>query len=109
MLLLAVSTLQSVASVCVANDDAPTNRTFVDVRANGDDVLTQRLADALEKAFRRSPGFTVVSKAEKNTLAVVIPTNVDWRKVGNRTKVLTPIEVSSDDTNKLLKVIRMRG
>jgi hypothetical protein len=107
MLLLAVSILQPVTSVCVANDDAPTNRTFVDVRADGDDGLTQRLADALEKAFRGSPDFTVVTKAEKNTLAVVIPTNVDWRKLGKRTQVLTPIEFSSDDTNKILKVIKI--
>ena len=103
-LLLAVIILQSVVSVCVANDGTPTTRTFVDVRANGDDVLTQRLAEALEEAFRRSPDFTVVSKAEKNTLGLTIPTNVNWRKVGKRTNVLTPVEFSSDDTNKILKI-----
>jgi len=86
-------------------NDASTRRTFVDVRVSADDALSNRLGVAIEEAFRRSPDFEVVSKAEKNTLGVTIPTNVDWDRTGERSKVRSKIEFSSDDTNKILRII----
>jgi hypothetical protein len=102
-LFLAVIALNSVAQMCVANDDS-TLRTLVEVRRNGDDGLTNRLGDALEEAFRRSPDFTLSFKENQDTLIVTIPKNVDWKLVGERTKLLSKVEFSSSENDQILGI-----
>jgi len=86
----------------LAADDSSTRRFVVDVRKGGDDGLTSRLAAALEDGFRRSPDFVLADRADENMLIVTIPTNVDWTRTGNRSKVSSKIEFSSSRTNLIL-------
>jgi hypothetical protein len=76
---------------------ASTKPTLVEVWNVGDDVYTRSLRDALERAFRLSPDFTLSYGKKPGTLVVLIPTNVDWRKIGTRTKVLYAVEFRSID------------
>jgi hypothetical protein len=76
-------------------DAAPTAPTPVEVWVGGDDGLTQKLEDAMESAFRSSQDFTLSSGKKPGTLVVLIPTNVGWKKIGTRTKVLYTVEFRS--------------
>ncbi len=49
------------------------------VLKGGDDGLTNRLSDAIEKAFEASPDFKLSNGKQRGTLIVLIPTNVDWK------------------------------
>jgi hypothetical protein len=66
--------------------------TPVEVWRGGDDGLTSRFADALEAAFRGAPEFSLSSGKVPGTLVVTIPTNLTWRKVGDRTEVTYSVE-----------------
>jgi uncharacterized protein (DUF1697 family) len=98
---LAVIVLHSAASVCVA-DDASKGRTLVEVWRVGDDALTIKLAETIERAFGRSPDFTLSNGRKQNTLIVTIPTNVDWERSPKRGKVRSTLEFTSSDTNQKL-------
>jgi hypothetical protein len=67
----------------------------------GDDGLSQKLAYQVERAFGRSPDFTMRGERRPETLVVRIPTNVDWNKVGKRTQVLYTVEFSSADNQEI--------
>ena len=54
----------------------------------GDDVLSERLAVEVDKAFELSPGFTLSEGKKQGTLIVTIPENVDWKPVSTRLRVL---------------------
>lgn len=73
----------------------------VEVWAGGDDGLTRRLRDTLEKRLRNSSDFTLSSGGQFGTLVVTIPTNVDWKTVGNRTQVSYVVEFTSAAKQKL--------
>jgi hypothetical protein len=75
--------------------------TFVEVWVVGDDGLTQGLTVALEIAFGSSPDFTLSYGKKPGTLVVEIPTNVGWKKVGTRTKVLYTVEFTTTDGRKI--------
>lgn len=66
----------------------------------GDDGLSQKLSYEVEQTLKQSPDFTMSSERRPDTLVVRIPTNVDWNKVGQRTKVLYTVEFSSRDNRK---------
>jgi len=76
------------------------NRILVEFWHTGDDGLSERLADQVERAFERSPDFTLSTGRSSSALIVTIPTNVDWRQVGKRTRVLYQVEFASAD-NKI--------
>ncbi|MGI8841590.1 MAG: hypothetical protein ACR2F8_12540 [Caulobacteraceae bacterium] len=52
----------------------------------GDDGLSERLADAIEAAIAASPDFEL-SPSGAGIIKIEIPTNVSWKKVGNRERV----------------------
>jgi len=67
----------------------------------GDDGLSERLAEEVDRAFLRSPDFKPSNGRKPGTLIVHIPTNVDWRRIGNRLQVLYVVEFSSTNGQKL--------
>ncbi|MGO9269876.1 MAG: hypothetical protein ACLQOO_06450 [Terriglobia bacterium] len=58
----------------------------------GDDGLSQRLADRVERVFKQSPDFILSSGKKPGTLVVLVPTNVIWQKGLLRNKVLYIVE-----------------
>lgn len=70
-------------------------KTLVEVWCGGDDGLTQKLRDSLEKTFQSSSDFQLSSGKKPGTLVVTIPTNVPWKQVRNRTRVLYNVDFAS--------------
>lgn len=67
-------------------------RTLVEFWHTGDDGLSQKLAYQVERAFERSLDFTVSTGQQIGAMIVRIPTNVDWKQVGKRTRMLYQFE-----------------
>jgi hypothetical protein len=86
-----------VAVATCGADSASAKPTLVEFWHTGDDVLSQRLAEKVETAFKRSPDFMLSSGKKPGTLVVTIPTNVDWKQAGKRTRVLYKVEFESVD------------
>jgi hypothetical protein len=76
---------------------AQTPRTLVEVWKGGDDGLTNKLADALKDAFKSSSDFQLSTGKKPGTLVATIPSNVEWKQVGKRTKVLYKVNFASVD------------
>ena len=74
---------------------------LVEVWHVGDDSLSQGLFLTVENTFKRSQDFALSSGRKPGTLVVTIPTNVDWRQVGKRTRVLYAVEFSSTEGRNL--------
>jgi hypothetical protein len=68
----------------------------------GDDALSQKLAVAVETAFRRSPDFRLTSIGTGRRLVVDIMSNVKTEIVGKRKEATYTVRFSSldDDTSK---------
>src|SRR5581483_11802229 len=71
--------------------------TLVEVWLGGDDGLTQRLGDALERAFDKSRDFTPSTGKKPGTLIVSVPKNVGWKEFGSRTQVRFTIDFKAAD------------
>lgn len=101
---LLISLAIAVLSVSIFQKEAvppkPT-QTPVDVWCGGDDAYTQGVCDAVEKAFAAIPDFDFNSETKPGTLVVTIPTNVDWKVSGNRTKIFYTVEFTTADEKKL--------
>jgi hypothetical protein len=69
----------------------------VEVWCRGDDGLTLRLRDALERAFTATPEFTLSHGNQPRTLVVTIPTHVRWKQFGKRLHVYYSVEYASTD------------
>lgn len=80
-LLAAVFSSAIVADGPVAVRTAPT---LVEIWRGGDDGLTLRLTDSITKAFKSSPDFELSSGKKEGTLIVLIPTHVQWTRLGWR-------------------------
>ena len=76
-------------------------KTHIELWRVGDDGLTLRLADAIESSLKSSPTFSLSTGKKPGTLLLTIPTNVNWRKVGNRTQVLYRVEYSTAGGKRL--------
>jgi len=76
---------------------ASAQRTLVEFWHTGDDGLSQKLADEVERAFERSPDFILSTGRKPGALIVAIPTNVDWKKIRERTQVLYQVEFGFAD------------
>ena len=79
-------------------------RTLVEFWHTGDDGLSQKLADRVERAFERSPDFSLSTGQQVGAMIVRIPTNVDWKQVGKRTRVLYQVEFASTDNQIVSKM-----
>lgn len=64
----------------------------VEVWRGGDDGLTTRLGDAIEAAFQHSHRFVLSSGNLPRTIIASIPSNVRWKEVNGRTRVLYKID-----------------
>jgi len=73
----------------------------VEVWCVGDDGLTQKLRNALENRFEASPDFQLSSGKRPGTLVVTIPSNVPWKQVKGRTRVVYNVDFTSVDGLKL--------
>jgi hypothetical protein len=67
----------------------------VEVWCGGDDGLTRKLRDALENRFQASSEFQLSSGKKPGTLLVTIPTNVPWKQIGVRTRVVYDVNFTS--------------
>lgn len=95
LLVLVVAVLGLMAWASEASSAKPTP---VVVLADGDDGLTQRLSDAIETALKSSAAFMLgPGPVPSGALVVRIPTNVDWKRVGGRTKVLYTVRFERVD------------
>lgn len=100
VILSAISAI-SLAGAAGASDAAPPHRIPVEVWSGGDDGLTQRLRDAMERAFQASPDFAMSFGKRPGTLVVTIPTHVKWQNVGDRMLVRYTLEFSSASGQRL--------
>jgi hypothetical protein len=75
-----------------------TDRTIVEVRANGDDGLTLRLRDAIERAATSSNEFQIRTAQKTPTLIVSIVSNVEWQTVGTRTRLTYQVQFADNAT-----------
>ena len=78
-------------------------RTPVEVWCGGDDALTQRVCEATVNSFAASSDFDLVDADEKKpgTLVVTVTENVDWKEIGQRTKVSYKVAFTSLEDKKL--------
>jgi hypothetical protein len=74
---------------------------LVEVRRGGDDGLTLRLADAVETAFRCSRKFILSDGRHPGALIVTIPTNVEWRRIDNRTRLTYSVEFTGKVSRRI--------
>jgi hypothetical protein len=63
------------------------------VWCGGDDGLTSRLRDSTEQAFKARSDFPLATEGHRAIYKVLIPTNVGWKQVGSRTKILYTIRL----------------
>lgn len=78
--------INSALSGC-ADSQASVESTPVELRRVGDDGLTSRFADALEKALTSAPDFSITAGNSPGTFVILIPSNVDWDQSGDRLRV----------------------
>lgn len=82
------------------------SKTAVELWCGGDDNLTQGVCRALESEFASSRDFLLADESSHQRqvkLIVTIPTNVDWRERGTRTRVFYTVEFKSSTDRKLGK------
>ncbi len=75
--------------------------TLVEVWSGGDDSLTTGLRNVLENAFKSSHDFVLSSGKKPGTLITTIPTHVEWKRAGKRTKVFYTVRFTSVDDQLL--------
>jgi hypothetical protein len=73
----------------------------VEVWCGGDDMLTRGVCYALEDAFASSADFALSDGHPPGILVVTIPTNVDWKEKGKRTRVFYTVEFTTADDKML--------
>ena len=76
-------------------------QTIVEVWCGGDDNLTQGVCRTLDSEFASTSDFVVSSGETRGTLIVHIPTNVDWKQRGMKTRVFYTVEFESTNEKKL--------
>ena len=75
--------------------------TPVEVWSGGADVSTQKLRDALESAFDRSPDFSLSSGGKVGTLVALIPPHVELRRRFWRLRIIYTVEFSTRDKQSI--------
>lgn len=64
-------------------------------------MLTRGVCYALESAFESTSDFALSDGNPPGILVVTIPTNVDWKENGKRTRVFYTVEFTTADDKKL--------
>jgi hypothetical protein len=88
------------------NSATKPTRMLVDFWCGGDDLYTQWVCHAAEKAFESSEDFALNLEENTGTLVVTIPTNVDWKIVKRRTRVSYVVEFTTADD---MQISRSKG
>ena len=91
----------SMAVPALAVDAASAKKIPVELWFVGDDVLSLRVRDAVENAFKSSPDFIFSEGKKPGTLVVTIPENAGWQRIGGRTRVLYKVEFASSANQKI--------
>jgi hypothetical protein len=78
-------------------------KTLVEVSCGGDDNLTRGVCIAVENALESSAHFDWNTADKKGALVVIIPTNVDWKELNQRTRVFYKVEFTSSEDKKISK------
>lgn len=92
--LLLITFLALVLALMSGRSSAQQKPTLVEVWCGGDDGLTLKLCDAVEHTFSTSPDFRMSIGRLAGTLLVTIPTNVGWKRVGKKTRILYEVDLS---------------
>ncbi|MGC2636518.1 MAG: hypothetical protein WA294_05025, partial [Acidobacteriaceae bacterium] len=78
---------------CISKAQSPAaQKRVVDVRCNGDDGLTSRLCEAIQRALRAQPDLVMEDATHHETLIVQIPTNVSWKSDGQGMQVFSAVK-----------------
>jgi hypothetical protein len=80
---------------------ASQKRIPIEVWSGGDDGLTQRFRDELERTFESSTEFALSTGKKPGTLVATIPTHVQWVKRGSRTQFQYEVQFTSIDESRL--------
>jgi len=80
---------------CTKNLSSDSKKIPVMLFVGGDDSLTLKLANALEKEFGSSKNFTINNDETPETLIVTIPTHLEWKKIEERIRAYYIIKFSS--------------
>ena|ERR1044071_4563435 len=83
------------------NSPVKQSQTVVEVWCGGDDNLTQGVCHAVDSEFTSSPDFIVSNGEKPGVLIITIPTNVDWKQRGKKTRVFYKVEFTSNNDEKL--------
>jgi hypothetical protein len=76
---------------------------IVEVRCGGDDNLTQGVCRNVYNEFASTADFVITDEDNTATLIVYIPTNVNWKQRGKRTRVFYKVEFLSNNEKQLSK------
>ncbi|MGB7622569.1 MAG: hypothetical protein WBN92_09490 [Terriglobia bacterium] len=87
-------------SICALCEDLA-KPVLVEIWCRGDDLATRGLRDALENSFESSAEFTLNHGKNPSKLILTIPDHVDWKKIGDRTKIYYIVEFSSAEKKKI--------
>jgi hypothetical protein len=98
-----LSAVLAIASITGTTKSASADQqiTPVEIWCVGDDGLTLRLRDTVEHVLRSSSSFRLSSEKKPGTLLVTIPTNVGWKQLGKKTRVLYEVTFSTVDGKNL--------
>ena len=80
---------------------ASQKRVTIEVWSGGDDGLTLRFRDELERTFKSSAEFALSTGKKPGTLVATIPTHVQWVRQGSRTQLLYEVQFTSIDESRL--------
>lgn len=94
--LSAVALVVGVCTGSAAADPIP-----VEVWCGGDDALTSHVCGKVQELLKSSPSFTMGRGSKPGTLVVLIPKNVKWKKVDDRTQVFYSVELSTVEGRQL--------
>lgn len=76
---------------------------LVDVSCGGDDNLTRGVCITVARALESSEHFAWNTDDRRGALVVIIPTNVHWKELDQRTRVFYKVEFASNEGKKISK------
>lgn len=98
---LATLTIAAAAIAACAASSLRASPVPIEIWRGGDDGLTVRLRDAIEAAFRAAEDFSLSSGNSPGTLIVTVPSNVAWRRIGERAEIVYLVRFSDGASRSL--------